>query len=56
MKLMAGKFTKQITEEVKCVECCYVTVHSVPTISHIDELVFTMRHVKEDGHSVERFS
>jgi hypothetical protein len=55
MKLMAGKFTNQITEEVKCVTCCYVIVDSTPTISHVDELAVTLRQVKEDGHPVEQF-
>jgi hypothetical protein len=55
MKLMAGKFTKQITEEVICVKYSYAIVDSTPIISHIDEFAVTLRHVKEDEHSVERF-
>ncbi|XP_033221159.1 zinc finger MYM-type protein 1-like [Belonocnema kinseyi] len=55
IKLRGGKVQDKIIEEIKMAKCYSMIVDSSPDISHVDQLSFIIRYVKEDGVPVERF-
>ncbi|KAL4127199.1 hypothetical protein QTP88_011396 [Uroleucon formosanum] len=54
INLMAKHVTNKIVNEIKQCKYFSIVVHSTPDISHIDQLSFVLRYVK-DGTPVERF-
>lgn len=55
IKILGKKVQDKIVEEIKIVKYYSIIVDSSPDISHVDQLSFIIRYVKEDGVPVERF-
>lgn len=53
--LMADKVTKFILDECRKAKYFSIILDSTPDISHIDQLSFIIRYVKENGSPIERF-
>ena len=55
IQLMAKKVSTAIVKETKEAKYYSIIVDSTPDISHVDQLTFIVRYVKNDGSAVERF-
>lgn len=55
IKLISTKVTTVIVKEIKSAKYFSIVIDSTPDISHMDQLSFIIRYVKNDGSPVERF-
>nr|CAH7758965.1 unnamed protein product [Callosobruchus chinensis] len=55
IELLGKQVTNYILEEAKCSQYFSLIIDSTPDISHVDQLSFVIRYVKQNGEPVERF-
>lgn len=55
IQILASKVLDIIIREVNCAKYYSIIVDSTPDISHVDQLCFILRYVKNNGMPVERF-
>lgn len=55
IELLGKQVTNYILEEAKSSQYFSLIVDSTPDISHVDQLSFVIRYVKQNGEAVERF-
>lgn len=55
IQLMNDKLTAQILNKVKNAKYYGISIDLTPDISHVDQLTFIIRYVKEGGTAIEQF-